>query len=137
MRLALVFSLVAALAGPALAQDQPASELPDIVVRGPAGREDEARRFIDAVSVKPVLAVGLATWRTPFCLQVLNLSPAVTGMLSSQIEARAANLGVEVQPPSCRANVTVVATPDGDETAAALVDIFPDSFEASKGPTQL
>lgn len=129
-------ALAAAFVGGPQDQDRPTS-LPDVVVNASPRTAEAARQFVETVAVTPVRATSIATWKGPICLQIENLSPAVTSIMAAQIEAHALNLGVRVAPPGCRPNVMVLATADGAATAAAMVEAGRSSFLRSSGPTQL
>lgn len=117
-------------------QDQ-AVDLPDIVVNARPRSVEVAREFTRAVTLSPFMAVSIATWQTRLCVHVSNLSPATSAILTSHIEARAQNLGLELGSPGCEPNVIVVATADGARTAADLVRDDGSAFIRSSGPTQL
>lgn len=135
MSVALLAALLLALAQDAQAQDEPAL-LPEVTVSGARSTVQEARRFVEEISTAPLHSLSLATWMTPICIGTVNLSPELILTLTSQIEARAREAGVTVQPAGCSPNITLLGTSDGRFTATELVDEFHGRFMASDGPTQ-
>lgn len=135
MNLVALISLAAVLSGSPQAQD-PTASLPDVVVSGVRGTETEARRFLEEISTAPTHSLSLARWTTPICLATDNLREDAAAALTTRIEARARAVGVEIQPPGCSPNVTILATSDGRATATDLVDAYHDRFIASPGLAQ-
>lgn len=135
MGLAAVFSMLAALSGAPQAQDEPVA-LPDVTVSATRGTVAESRRFLEEISTSPTHALSLASWLTPICIETVNLRDEAALAIRSRIEARAQQVGIEIQRPGCAANITLLATSDGRFTATDLVDAYHDRFIASDGPTQ-
>lgn len=116
-------------------QDEPAV-LPDIVVEAAPRTVETARRYVDQVAGAPKHAISLATWQTPLCIETVNLSAAAAQIITAQIAARAAAVGVATRTSACRPNVSLIGTSDGRHTATELTQAYPDAFKASSGDTQ-
>jgi len=124
------FAFAMALAQGAAAPPAPAppTEVTGVIVEATPHTAEVARGYIDRFADPPARAISLATWRTPICLSVENLDPHVTMLLSAQIAARAAAVGVKTRTEGCAPNVMIVATSDGRMTAASLVEDHPRAF---------
>lgn len=134
-----IASFVTALllaAAPQTAQD-PVTDLPDLVVRGTRRGEEAAVRFVDRIAEPPFGVRGLAVWTKPLCVEVDNLSERASAALREGIAVRAADVGVELAPEGCRANVIILATSDGALTARNMVDENARAFRPSDAFTHL
>lgn len=116
--------LAALLASGSLVQDPaqtpPPVDLEDITVQGRSTRQ-AAQQFVDRVAVAPAGA-RLGRWNAPICVSVANMKAPYGQMLADRIGDVARDLGVRVGEPGCSANVLVIATDNGAQTATALVE---------------
>jgi hypothetical protein len=111
-------------------------DLSGVVVEPAPRTAKAARKYVDRVGGAPQFATSLATWRTPICIETVNLEPQAVLVLTSQIAARAAAVGVETKTQACRPNLTLIGTSDGRFTATDLVAAYPKAFIASGAATQ-
>jgi hypothetical protein len=135
MSLAVLAALFLGFAQEAPVQED-ATALPDVTVAGVRPTVRQTRRFVDDVVTTPTHALTVARWLTPICIAAVNLGPEAATAVTGRIEARAREVGIEVQPPGCSPNITILATSDGRFTATELVAANHDRFMASYGPTQ-
>lgn len=94
--------------------------LADIVVTG-RPLESLIQDFVGEVA-EPNRGRGLARWNRRVCVGVANLKIETAQYLVDRISTVATDIGLEPGAPGCTPNILVVATADGGELAAALVD---------------
>lgn len=152
----MIQSLAALLAALALAgpqdpvQEPRPTQLEDVEVTARANA-DMAREFVGRVAA-PARGRGLGQWKR-VCPGIANLDRAVAQPIVDRIAERAAEVGIEVQPPGCEVNIIVVFTVDAGELTRALVEAEPlifrhggngidrgsaalRDFQASEGPVR-
>ncbi len=77
--------------------------------------------FVSEVSA-PVRGRGLARWRDPVCVGVVNLRADAAAFIADRVTTVAADLGVDTGREGCRPNIAVIATDDAGALAAALTE---------------
>jgi len=118
--------MAAALAAqpvPGGAQDpgtQAPVELEGLTVTG-RRLEDVIADFVSEASA-PVRGRGLARWRDPVCVGVVNLRGEAAAWIADRVTAVAADLGLAAGGEGCRPNIAVIATDDAGALAAALTE---------------
>ncbi|HEV7352369.1 MAG TPA: hypothetical protein VGN74_04495 [Brevundimonas sp.] len=108
---------------PAGAQDPTAPapvELEGLTVTG-RRLDDVISDFVTEASA-PVRRRGLARWRDPVCVGVVNLRADAAAFIADRVTAVAADLGVDAGREGCRPNIAVIATDDASTLAAALTE---------------
>ena len=127
-------SLLASLLAAAALTAQPAPQAPPAQdPSSPAPVELEGltitgRRLDDVISdfvseaSAPVRRRGLARWRDPVCVGVVNLRADAAAFIADRVTAVAADLGVDTGGEGCRPNIAVIATDDAGALAAALTE---------------
>jgi hypothetical protein len=108
-------------------QDPPVTQVEDIVVFGNRPLIEAAREFVAEVGEAP-RGRGLARWRGPICIGVVNLRPEAAGSLIDHISARADELGVATGDAGCTPNVVLAFTQDPQTLADGLVEAEPGQF---------
>jgi hypothetical protein len=77
--------------------------------------------FVSEASA-PVRGRGLARWRDPVCVGVVNLRGEAAAWIADRVTAVAADLGVTIGGDNCRPNIVVIATDEAGALAAALTE---------------
>ena len=77
--------------------------------------------FVSEASA-PVRGRGLARWRDPVCVGVVNLRGEAAAFIADRVTAVAADLGVTIGGDNCRPNIVVIATDEAGALAAALTE---------------
>ena len=77
--------------------------------------------FVSEVSA-PVRGRGLARWRDPVCVGVVNLRADAAAFIADRVTTVAADLGVDTGREGCQPNIAVIATDDAGALAAALTE---------------
>ena len=121
----------AVCSSPAWAQESPEPEptrVDDIVVSGTPLRE-QVDDFVGSVTAPPT-GRGPARWsrRGGVCIGVANLAPETAQAIVDRMSEVAADMGLTVGDPGCRANVLVIATDDAPALTSALVERSPNAF---------
>ncbi len=111
---------------PQAAQTGEPVQLEDIEVTG-RPLDQMIREFIDVVA-EPNNRRGLARWDKPVCVAVTGLTVDGAQYLADRISTVAADVGLEVGQPGCRANLIVIGTTNGNATARSMVQERPRSF---------
>ena len=135
-----LLSLIAAAAGPALAQVAPTAPPPqeseptqlDDVVVVTADVEQIARAYVAAVGAPPE-GREPAAWRRRICVGVGGMSPEPARALADRVLDWGYSLGLEIGPPGCTPDIFIVATDDGNATARELVTARPRAFRTGAG----
>lgn len=117
-RVFLAVAVAAAGASPALAQDEAA---PDIVVVGERLLE-VSRSFATEIGAPSLREDQLARWDDQICVGASGLSPEQSGIVVDAISARAAEVGLRLGEPGCRASIMVIFASDSDTVARTLVN---------------
>ena len=77
---------------------------------------------------------GYARWRDDVCVGVHNLADrAAAQFVADRISLVALELGLEPGEPGCRANLNIIFTPDGSDTADRLLKSAPRAFRPFAG----
>ena len=95
-------------------------ELRDVVVSG-RPLDTLIRDFVNEVA-EPNRHRGLARWDNNVCVGAANLRAEAAQYLVDRISTVAGDLGLSPGQPGCTPNVLIVATSDGSELAAGLVE---------------
>ncbi|WP_054110446.1 hypothetical protein [Brevundimonas sp. AAP58] len=111
---------------PPIIQDPESTVLEDVVVDG--RRLDQAIDDFVADIVAPPVNRGPARWHRRVCVGAINFRTEVAQAIVDQVSNVAAEAGLEVGEPGCRANVLIIGTEDGSSLAAGLVDRAPRAF---------
>jgi hypothetical protein len=107
------------LAGPALAQSQPAAPADKAATRvapvtvdappPPKVLQKQARAFVQGYAVPANPEMGhIARWDTEVCVEVLGLPDAQAALVQARLDEVARSLGLHAQRPGCHANIEVV-----------------------------
>jgi hypothetical protein len=83
--------------------------------------DDVISDFVSEASA-PIRRRGLARWRDPVCVGVVNLRADAAAFIADRVTAVAADLGVDTGGEGCRPNIAVIATDDAGALAAALTE---------------
>lgn len=94
---------------------------PDIVVTGQRARE-MAQTFAGTVAVAPAAADQYPRWNQHLCPRVAGIAPDAAQTLIDHIAIRAHEVGLEVEPTGCAANLVIIFAPDSDVLARQIVD---------------
>lgn len=136
----MVGALLAAMLMAAPPQDTPTAELSvtdleEIVVEG-RRLEEAARVFVDEIG-EPPPGARPGRWNTPICLSVWGMQRRYAEYMIDRISVAALEAGAEVEGPGCRPNVFIMATDNGRQLAASLVEQFQIGFRPTNGGTNL
>ncbi|MEZ5957979.1 MAG: hypothetical protein R3C27_12295 [Hyphomonadaceae bacterium] len=94
---------------------------PDIVVHG--DRLDEiASQFTTEVAAPSMREDQLARWDERVCVGIVGLAPEQGQGIVDRISTRAAEVGLRVGAPGCRANIMLIFTTDPEVVARNIVD---------------
>jgi hypothetical protein len=93
----------------------------DIVVVGER-LEETASTFVNEIAVPSLREDQLARWDERVCVGVAGLSAEQGQIIVDRISARAAQVGLRLGEPGCRANIMVIFAPDSDAVARNIVD---------------
>ena len=108
-------------AAPAQDPSSPAPvELEGLTITG-RRLDDVISDFVSEASA-PIRRRGLARWRDPVCVGVVNLRADAAAFIADRVTAVAADLGVDAGREGCRPNIAVIATDDAGALAAALTE---------------
>ncbi|NUN67574.1 hypothetical protein HCU40_23410 [Pseudanabaena biceps] len=108
-------------AAPAQDPSSPAPvELEGLTITG-RRLDDVISDFVSEASA-PIRRRGLARWRDPVCVGVVNLRADAAAFIADRVTAVAADLGVDTGGEGCRPNIAVIATDDAGALAAALTE---------------
>lgn len=111
--------------GDPMVQDAP-TRLEDVVVDG-RRLETMTRDFVEEIAA-PARNRGVARWRRPVCVGVVNLQRDVAEYIADRVSTVAADLGLRVASPGCEPTILIVAAADGAEMAKAMVESRPRQF---------
>lgn len=106
-------------AAPPNPQEAPLT-LDEVVVEG-ARLETLTRQFVEEVGAPPRRR-GLARWRDPICVGVVNIRHEIAQAIADRISQVALEYGVAPREPGCRPNVLVVFAEDAAAMAREMVD---------------
>jgi hypothetical protein len=117
-------ALTAQPAPPAPPAQDPSSpapvELEGLTITG-RRLDDVISDFVSEASA-PIRRRGLARWRDPVCVGVVNLRADAAAYIADRVTAVAADLGVDTGREGCQPNIAVIATDDAGALAAALTE---------------
>lgn len=117
-------------------QDPPVTQVEDVVVIGGRPLIEVAREFVAEVGEAP-RGRGLARWRSPICVGVINLRADAAQSLIDHISWRAGELGVSSGEPGCSPNVVLTFSDDPRALADELVETNPRQFRLGSGTFNL
>lgn len=100
-------------------QDEPTA-LSDILVEG-RSVEAQAERFVAEAS-RPVPGRGLARWRGPVCIGVVNFRRDLAEQIADGLARTGGALGVPIADGDCDANILIVGAADAREVASGWVE---------------
>jgi len=112
---AIAMLLLAAGATAAAAQE------PEIVVVGDR-LEQTATQFATELAAPSLREDQLARWDESVCVGVAGISAEQGQVVVDRISARAAEVGLRVGAPGCRASIMLIFTADSDAVARNIVD---------------
>ena len=121
--LALVAAATLAASGQEAAASSPQEApitLDEVVVEG-ARLEALTRQFVEEVGAPPRRR-GLARWRDPICVGVVNIRHEIAQVIADRVSQVALEYGVAPREPGCRPNVLVVFAEDAAAMAREMVD---------------
>jgi len=122
--------------GVVAAQPQvPSSDLGTIVVEGRA-IEDQVESFVEDVAAPP-RGRGLARWDSEVCVGAANMQARYAQYMIDRVATVAADLGLEIGEPGCRANILIIASDDASALATRLADENPSGFRPSRNNTDM
>jgi hypothetical protein len=93
----------------------------DIVVVGERV-EEVATQFATEIAAPSMREDQLARWDERICVGTAGLSPEQGQLVVDRISAHAAEVGLRIGEPGCRANIMVIFTNDSDGVARNLVN---------------
>jgi hypothetical protein len=129
-----LLTVLAAMTGQQVSPAQPPQagpvELDEVVITAEA-RADMARAFVGRVAA-PARGRGLGRWKY-VCPSVVNLEPAAAREIANRIAEVAHELGVEVLPLGCEANIVIVFTTGASDVARAMVEANPRVYHVGVG----
>lgn len=114
----LAVTVAAAGTSPVHAQGDAA---PDIVVVGERLVE-VSRTFATEIGAPSLRENQLARWDDEICVGASGLSPEQSTIVVDSISARAAEVGLRLGAPGCRASIMVIFASDSDTVARTLVN---------------
>lgn len=107
---------------------------PDIVVE--ARSRDRLRAFVRNVT-RPADGRQLARWNAPLCPRIDGFAATYASFIEARLRAVAADVGVRMDRPGCRATVLIRMTDRADELASALIRLSPPRFGSLTGEARL
>lgn len=122
MKFAAVMAAVASVQQQAPTDPDSALDVDSVEVVG-SRLEDAAQNFVRTVNVEPPLGTLPGRWTKPLCISVANFRAPWGRFMVDGLTRRAIDVGLDVSGPGCRANVLIVATDDGAQTADAIVQL--------------
>ncbi len=134
-RLLRVIALIVVLPGSVWAQHrsephppsgEPATPVEDVLVQGRLV-DQEAQRFVEAAQ-GAVPGRGLARWRGPVCIGVMNLRREVGLQIADGLAHAGGALGVPIADGECEPNILLIGAVDAREVAAGWVGRAPREF---------
>ncbi|MEZ5961337.1 MAG: hypothetical protein R3C30_13060 [Hyphomonadaceae bacterium] len=93
---------------------------PDIVVVGER-LEAVSREFATEIGAPSTREDQLARWDERVCVGASGLAPEQSRIVVDRLSARAAEVGLRIGEPNCRANIMVIFATDSDAVARTLV----------------
>jgi len=133
MRLALTAAGLMFFAAVAASAEEPASEPGEIVVHATRNPQ-EVRQFVQNVSIETPSASQIARWNQHLCPGVVGATPEASQAIIDQIARRAAAVGLRVEAPGCRPDLTIMVTADSDPSAGHVTTAAEQRLGTSSGP---
>ena len=118
--------------------DTPRTVDEEVIVRGQRLSEIEfdlrlyIRNFVNEVAA-PARSRGYARWQRNVCIGVYNLQRTISQYIVDRISSLALNLGLEPGEPGCEAQVQIIFSTDGKQTASLMVKEAPRAFRPIGG----
>lgn len=97
-----------------------AATLDDVVVEG-RSLAQQAERFT-AEAARPVAGRGLARWRGPVCIGVVNFRRELSYQIADGVAHAGGALGVPIADGECEANIFIIGTLDARDVASGWID---------------
>lgn len=101
-------------------------------------RAAQVRERVDAfieTNMAPAPGRPLARWNKPVCVATAYLSPQYAQAVIDRVASRIIEAGGDVAGPGCKADVMIVGSENGAESAKTLVQSDPRGFRPSRSAT--
>lgn len=117
--------MAAALQDPPQRPEPEVAQVEDIEVVGRRSAmtiEERVDDFVDTIAA-PVGEYGPARWHRRVCIGAINFQPAAAQQIVDRVSQVAMQVGLTPGDPGCKPQVMIVATNNGPEMAAGLVQL--------------